>query len=60
MNISLIAEGIEHVDELTKLARLGVHYAQGFLLGRPQQNAATIQDSLKMLIYSSAKYKEAI
>lgn len=55
MNISLIAEGIEHVDELTKLARLGVHYAQGFLLGRPQQNAATIQDSLKMLIWQQRK-----
>lgn len=55
MNISLIAEGIEHVDELTKLARLGVHYAQGFLLGRPQLHAATIQDSLKMLIWQQRK-----
>ncbi|MDD9265819.1 GGDEF domain-containing protein [Paenibacillus sp. GCM10023248] len=50
MNISIIAEGIEIPDELAKLTRLGVHYAQGFLLGKPQKAPADIQDSLRMLI----------
>jgi len=36
MNIKVIAEGIEHAEELDKLIRLGVHYAQGYYLGRPQ------------------------
>lgn len=32
---SLVAEGIETWDELQTIARLGVRYAQGFLLARP-------------------------
>ncbi|WP_171683729.1 GGDEF domain-containing protein [Paenibacillus planticolens] len=55
MNIFLIAEGIEKEDELIKLARLGVHYAQGFLLGKPKASSATIQDSLKMIIWHQRK-----
>ncbi len=31
----LIAEGIETADELATLTRLGVHYGQGYHLGRP-------------------------
>ncbi|MDQ0897126.1 EAL domain-containing protein [Paenibacillus sp. V4I7] len=55
MNISLIAEGIEHADELTKLTRLGVHYAQGFLLGKPNESPAKVQDTHKMLIWQHRK-----
>lgn len=55
MNISLIAEGIEQEEELIKLTRLGVHYAQGFLLGKPQTTHAKIQDSLKRLIWHQRK-----
>lgn len=36
MGVSLIAEGIEVGDELHKLVRMGVHYAQGYLIGRPE------------------------
>lgn len=32
---SVIAEGVEHHDELTALRELNVPYAQGYLLGRP-------------------------
>ncbi|UJF31704.1 bifunctional diguanylate cyclase/phosphodiesterase [Paenibacillus hexagrammi] len=35
MNISLVAEGIEHMEELIQLTRMGIHYAQGYLLGKP-------------------------
>lgn len=32
----VIAEGIEHAETLTALKAIGVHYGQGYLLGRPQ------------------------
>jgi EAL domain-containing protein (putative c-di-GMP-specific phosphodiesterase class I) len=32
---SIVAEGIEHPDELRSLLKLGVNYGQGYLLGRP-------------------------
>jgi diguanylate cyclase (GGDEF)-like protein len=51
MNISLIAEGIEQVEELAKLTQMGVHYAQGFLLGKPSTSIATVQDTHKMTIW---------
>ncbi|WP_438447974.1 GGDEF domain-containing protein [Gorillibacterium sp. sgz5001074] len=35
MSIRMIAEGIESWEELKKLSQMGVHYAQGFLIGRP-------------------------
>lgn len=35
MSIRIIAEGIETWDELKKLSQMGVHYGQGYLLGRP-------------------------
>jgi EAL domain-containing protein (putative c-di-GMP-specific phosphodiesterase class I) len=33
---SIVAEGIEHPDELRSLLELGVNYGQGYLLGRPR------------------------
>lgn len=51
MNISLIAEGIEQVEELAKVTQMGVHYAQGFLLGRPSTSVATVQETHKMTIW---------
>jgi len=35
MDISIIAEGIEHEAELAKVRGMGIAYAQGYLLGRP-------------------------
>lgn len=51
MNISLIAEGIEQVEELAKLTQMGVHYAQGFLLGKPSTKPMQVQDAHKMVIW---------
>ena len=34
--IHLIAEGIETSAELQTLRSLGIHFGQGYLLGRPQ------------------------
>lgn len=42
MNICLIAEGIEQLDELVKLTRLGVQYAQGYLLAKPSTGPAVV------------------
>jgi diguanylate cyclase (GGDEF)-like protein len=47
MNISIIAEGIEQLDELIKLTRMGVQYAQGYLLAKPDAGAAAISGELK-------------
>lgn len=41
MNIRIIAEGIEQQEELAKLMQMGVHYAQGYLLGRPSARLET-------------------
>lgn len=35
MNSKIIAEGIETIDELEKVTRLGVHFGQGYLLAKP-------------------------
>ncbi|MGG4143519.1 EAL domain-containing protein [Paenibacillus algorifonticola] len=43
MAIGIIAEGIEHQEELNKVKAMGVHYAQGYLLGRPGKIAALVQ-----------------
>ncbi|SFS56771.1 EAL domain-containing protein [Paenibacillus sp. BC26] len=40
MGISLVAEGIEEESELHYIKSIGVHYAQGYLLGRPQPSIA--------------------
>lgn len=37
MDISLVAEGIEEEEELLHIKAMGIHYAQGYFLGRPQQ-----------------------
>ncbi|MBD0381320.1 GGDEF domain-containing protein [Paenibacillus sedimenti] len=55
LNISLIAEGIEHADELIKLTRLGVHYAQGYLIGRPSERPVQVEESHRTLIWQHRK-----
>lgn len=37
LGTDLIAEGIEHVDDMRLLRDLGVRYGQGYLLGRPER-----------------------
>lgn len=50
MNIFLVAEGIEQPDELMKLTRMGVHYGQGFFLGKPMGVSQTINEKAVELI----------
>ncbi|MDO5363079.1 MAG: EAL domain-containing protein [Eubacteriales bacterium] len=40
----LIAEGIETAQELECLHSLGVHYGQGFFLGKPERAFGNIGD----------------
>lgn len=46
MNIRLIAEGIETLDELVKLTQMGVHFAQGFFLGKPERELQPLNDEV--------------
>lgn len=51
MNIRIIAEGIEQEADLEKLMRMGVHYAQGYLLGKPKPKLEhKLSPSLQTLI----------
>jgi EAL domain-containing protein (putative c-di-GMP-specific phosphodiesterase class I) len=40
LRAEVVAEGIEHADDLAVLIELGVRYGQGFLFGRPRLCAA--------------------
>lgn len=44
MSIRVIAEGIESWDELRKLSQMGVHFGQGYLLGRPGHGLAGLKE----------------
>jgi diguanylate cyclase (GGDEF)-like protein len=43
----LVAEGVESWDELEMLLRLGVRYAQGFLLARPQPEPPVLDERMQ-------------
>ncbi len=49
-NISLIAEGVETKEELTTLINLGVQYAQGYLLQRPNENIEDISPAILQIL----------
>jgi diguanylate cyclase (GGDEF)-like protein len=46
LSIRIIAEGIESWDELKKLSQMGVHYGQGYLLGRPGHGLAELKEGI--------------
>lgn len=46
INVPLTAEGVETLEQLTKLRELGVHQVQGFLLGRPMS-----RDAMSRLVF---------
>ncbi|GAX88870.1 GGDEF domain-containing protein [Effusibacillus lacus] len=50
INCHIIAEGIETNEELTKVIRLGAHFGQGYLLGRPGAGFAGVSDQAVELI----------
>ncbi len=58
INCSLIAEGIETREELITLIKLGVHYGQGYLLGKPHFPASQVSPSITSLIRKFGKKNE--
>lgn len=58
-NAALIAEGIETYEELITLINLGVQYAQGYFIQKPEREIMDIKQSLVKLIcdinYNSGK-----
>ncbi|GAB2722703.1 GGDEF domain-containing protein [Paenibacillus thermoaerophilus] len=59
MNIRLVAEGIERREELMKVAQLGIHFAQGYLLGRPHAELKEPDEELKRIISGSHRLSPA-
>lgn len=51
----MVAEGIETEAELTCLLRLGVHYGQGFFLGRPEEQPATLLEAAQVVLANGAE-----
>ena len=58
MNSKIIAEGVETVDELLTVMKLGVGYAQGFFFARPSNPPAVIAEEALDVIRKFRK-KEA-
>lgn len=50
LGMFLIAEGIEAEEELDALIEMGVHYGQGFLLGRPGEIIDTLDQQVLSII----------
>ncbi|WP_186446122.1 GGDEF domain-containing protein [Paenibacillus cremeus] len=47
LDIFIIAEGIETSEELMKLTRMGIHYGQGYLLGRPSEREVSLKPEIR-------------
>ncbi|NEU31828.1 EAL domain-containing protein [bacterium LRH843] len=43
-NTSVIAEGIEHLSDLEYLKQMGIHYGQGYALGKPHPKLFSFQE----------------
>jgi len=50
--VSLVAEGVETPRELAALRRLGIRYAQGFLLGRPAPGSVWRAQPLRVPVWA--------
>lgn len=59
VNIQLIAEGIETVEELKTLLKLGVHNGQGYFLGRPNEGLKPIDKEALEIIRKYIDKKNA-
>jgi diguanylate cyclase (GGDEF)-like protein len=49
-NTKIIAEGIEDINDLYTLIEIGVHYGQGYLINRPNENLLETPDIIKKRI----------
>ena len=43
LGLRVVAEGIEHPEQIERLQELGCRYGQGFLLGRPMDAEAIVR-----------------
>ncbi|HWR38672.1 MAG TPA: bifunctional diguanylate cyclase/phosphodiesterase [Patescibacteria group bacterium] len=60
INSKIIAEGVELEEELSYLVRNGIHYAQGYLLARPQFPLSSIPQEVKDLIVANIICKSPV
>jgi diguanylate cyclase (GGDEF)-like protein len=49
-NTKIIAEGIEDINDLHTLIEIGVHYGQGYLINRPNENLLETPEIIKKRI----------
>lgn len=49
-NVLLIAEGVETFEELNTLTKLGVHYAQGYFIQKPQPKIENIPKEIEQMV----------
>jgi len=56
-NKKTIAVGVETQDELKTLIEMGINYAQGYLLGKPDRNINEIPDNIREFIIDTNKHK---
>ena len=49
-DLFVIAEGIETEAELECLCRLGVHYGQGYFLGRPDRTFKNVRNEAMLVL----------
>ena len=57
---TLLAEGVEQVQELTALLHLDVHLAQGYLLGRPQFGWSTVPVEVAALLATRSREERQV
>lgn len=57
-HMSVIAEGIETVDELNVLIDIGISYGQGYLLQKPSKDFSEINPIIREMIINKKKQKE--
>lgn len=57
---TLLAEGVEQVQELTALLHLEVHLAQGYLLGRPQFGWSTVPTQVAALLATRSREERQV
>jgi len=59
LGIQIIAEGIEKQEELLCMTRIGVHFGQGYLLGKPGEEKAVIAPELADSIIRQRKISDS-
>jgi diguanylate cyclase (GGDEF)-like protein len=57
MNSKVIAEGIETIEELAKITRLGVHFGQGYVFAKPHFPPAPIANASIVCIEKNKRLK---